>query len=911
MTEYAYDVYGNVTSLTVEAGGGERAATSYVFDGESNLLSETSPQGNTSTYEYDAEGNLTKSTDENGRVTTYSYDALGNNTGFVDDDGSTTYTFDKAGNLLSASNTAGTVAFTYDDLYRTVDVANEDGSHTSYTYDAVGNQTSITYPDGKKLAYSYDSLGMLTAITDHDGSATTYSYDAEGRKKKESHPDGSTTEYDYNNAGQMAQQKEVSKDNSTIREILYGYDDAGNLKSEQRTGVDVDRRDESVRYYYDKDNQLIKTMIEGKTTIYEYDLAGNLLSDGEYTYTYNNQNQLLTKTGNDGTTKYAYDASGNLVRKVSPDGSTEYTYNAQNKLIKGENSDGSYSEYTYNAMGARIGNVQYRHNANAEHSNADLDNGSAHMKDYLPALSDDRADWQPCWESEVGSVHENDFETVTAHFVVDYSSEANRVLQADVEGAYTARYVYDDFGARFSAEFTYADGTDRGTTNASGEYGENPASDMAVKDVKKVWFRGNLTGSSLYVVDENGDTVSHAVYDAWGAALTETATDINFTGLEGLTSFTGYAWDETLGLYYAQNRFYDAEDHRFTQSDPTEDGTNWYSYVENNPLIYTDPNGDRLVAAMDIGPGRGKTTVSTTSTKSSANSSSSNGKTSVPRNTAELTTSGAKAVSAVNTVMNGIQAGASINPAPKNPAPTPAPKPVVKQPKKRAPASPSPSRAGSTSPVKKPTATNSASKAKYAAAKQQQILSGTPDPNCRSAIVPNTKIVDDLIDIDRLKIEGTYTHGFTGSVSIGPFSIAGQIGLSIDTTGDIVWQYSYDGSIGGESDSLAPNSPIGASLREFQMVTNAPSVDNLTGMGYQIGGSVLYPGTPVSMGADIVILPDSQNNKHYYGVAVGAGLGTAKTEGHASWGETYNIGDNDHFNIFNWLNNLLHGILEG
>lgn len=51
----------------------------------------------------------------------------------------------------------------------------------------------------------------------------------------------------------MAQQKEVSKDNSTIREILYGYDDAGNLKSEQRTGVDVDRRDESVRYYYDKE----------------------------------------------------------------------------------------------------------------------------------------------------------------------------------------------------------------------------------------------------------------------------------------------------------------------------------------------------------------------------------------------------------------------------------------------------------------------------------------------------------------------------------------------------------------------------------------------------------------------------------------------------------------------------------
>ena len=92
-------------------------------------------------------------------------------------------------------------------------------------------------------------------------------------------------------------------------------------------------------------------------------------------------------------------------------------------------------------------------------------------------------------------------------------------------------------------------------------------------------------------MEADGSVVAHMIYDPFGAPLLETYTDTNYSGLDNLNNFTGYAWDEVLGLYFAQNRFYDAATHRFTQEDAIKDGGNWYAYCENDPLNYVDPWG--------------------------------------------------------------------------------------------------------------------------------------------------------------------------------------------------------------------------------------------------------------------------------------------------------------------------------
>ena len=76
---------------------------------------------------------------------------------------------------------------------------------------------------------------------------------------------------------------------------------------------------------------------------------------------------------------------------------------------------------------------------------------------------------------------------------------------------------------------------------------------------------------------------------------------MNFSGIDNINNYTGYTYDEVLKQYYAQNRFYDPENRRFTQEDDVEDGDNWYNYCNNNPVNYVDPSGNMYYTMIEIG----------------------------------------------------------------------------------------------------------------------------------------------------------------------------------------------------------------------------------------------------------------------------------------------------------------------
>lgn len=58
-------------------------------------------------------------------------------------------------------------------------------------------------------------------------------------------------------------------------------------------------------------------------------------------------------------------------------------------------------------------------------------------------------------------------------------------------------------------------------------------------------------------------------------------------------SFTGKEWDPETGLYYYRARYDDPTTGRFLSEDPVgfAASTNHYVYVQNNPVLFTDPTG--------------------------------------------------------------------------------------------------------------------------------------------------------------------------------------------------------------------------------------------------------------------------------------------------------------------------------
>lgn len=124
------------------------------------------------------------------------------------------------------------------------------------------------------------------------------------------------------------------------------------------------------------------------------------------------------------------------------------------------------------------------------------------------------------------------------------------------------------------------------------------------------YFIKNLQGDVIAIVDKDAQTVARYSYDAWG--VPEIKIDSSDCQIATVNPFRyrGYYYDEEIGLYYLQSRYYDANVGRFVCGDSTEYiyhdgqniGTNIFAYCENDPVNNSDPNGTiSLLACIIIG----------------------------------------------------------------------------------------------------------------------------------------------------------------------------------------------------------------------------------------------------------------------------------------------------------------------
>ncbi len=108
-------------------------------------------------------------------------------------------------------------------------------------------------------------------------------------------------------------------------------------------------------------------------------------------------------------------------------------------------------------------------------------------------------------------------------------------------------------------------------------------------------FHHDHLNSVTALTGHAGSTKESNRYDAFGATL-----NLSLPGTGNEQLFTGRQLDVNTGLYYYRARYYDSEIGRFISEDSLGfgAGVNFYAYVGNNPVNFSDPSG-RITFTMN------------------------------------------------------------------------------------------------------------------------------------------------------------------------------------------------------------------------------------------------------------------------------------------------------------------------
>ena len=632
-TDYIYDTYGNALSVAT-TGKGARTAV-YTTNGN-YLVSATDEKGSTTTYNYDLNTGVLNSVLSPGNSTvSYTYDAMYRPvTSNQSANETLSVTYNYSGDRLDSVATGSTVytlaygsfgatecikagnytlaAYEYDGDRNLSALIYGNGAEVEYTYDTEGRVTEERYINGTEtdtVTYTYDAAGKLTCVTDGlTGRTTTYTYDAQNQViAKEIRRNGTviqSVKYGYNEYGQLTGMTESTGTQTPVA-TTYSYDERHLISEitkenvfQQATYTDVGSPYQTITGYTTVDGSNNKTnhTVKQETYVYGADQAG--YSDTEL---YQHTVSYGTKTRTD---TYVYDSRGYIVQIIHKIGNAEYltryNYDAAGQLVREYNQLAGYCwAMTYDDAGNMLTRKKYNY--------ANVNLATLTPIDVQTFTYEDSA-WGDRLATYNGfTIASDDIGNITRNRAVTYTWKNGRQLASYSKGS-TWTYEYDAGGMRTkrtdgSTTYTYTyDGSTLtrmtvGSNTLVFTYGAN-GQPMTVK-YKGInyYYVTNALGDVIAIVNSSGTEVVTYVYDAWGNNISTAGTMASTLGKENPLRYRGYVYDEGLGLYYLQSRYYNPQFCRFLSADTFVStgqgilGYNMFAYCNNNPVLYSDPAG--------------------------------------------------------------------------------------------------------------------------------------------------------------------------------------------------------------------------------------------------------------------------------------------------------------------------------
>ncbi|GAA3408999.1 hypothetical protein GCM10020370_47220 [Paenibacillus hodogayensis] len=561
--EKQYDPLGRLTTSTVYPSWPDRnnkVQAAYTYDFVGNALTMADPKNQVTSYQYDKLNRLVKITDPLSQATDYTYTTQGKLKETKQSDAGQTYTTSK----------------TYDELGRIRQNFDAASQADLLTYNAVGDLSQRRDLNQQTFSYGYDALHRQVSSNVGANSVKTYYEDNPfGPKQREEWSGGNLLKgvaYTYGANGQLTG-KTVTSDGHTLS-MTNAFDLAGKL-----TGV-TNGYGFTTAYQYDKVRvEKVQTnggaanpgVDDSQYARYEYNPNGTLktityprLSDGTYMksdYAYDKISRLTSVTNTKGgqaisSYSYAYDANGNITAVTDGAGTTAYVYDALNRLIQTTRPDGQIVTYTYDGRGNR---------KTSQGDSMALREGSFA---YSP--------WNELIQATDG--------TGTTGYTYSPESEGLRIKKTTPSG--TLRYTYNASGQVIAESDA--------NNQVIAQYVWGPDRLLMKKDMasgQSYYYVHNGHGDVVQLMNTAGAVVNSYRYDEWGNILQQAE------GVPNAFKYAGEPYDPETGFYYLRARYYDPSVGRFINKDTYEGdisnplSLNLYTYVYNNPLRYTDPNG--------------------------------------------------------------------------------------------------------------------------------------------------------------------------------------------------------------------------------------------------------------------------------------------------------------------------------
>ena len=331
----------------------------------------SSTASRTVTYTYDNNGALATTVDsKTGTTTKFYYDTVGRLDRQVRYVGSSPYTlqytYDDRGNVVSVKDMQNgsiyTTTYQYDGLNRVTDVASGTSSE-NYVYDAYGrydggyvkhNGNWVLYKSvfygGKSERETSDRV-YVWSCTSRDGYKDHYTFIYDGNGNIVSvEKNNYTTQYVYDSQNQLIREN----NEETGKTWVWTYDAAGNITSKKEyaytTGA-LGTVQDSITYSYPTSGAWkdLLTSYDGKTI--SYDAIGNPLSDGTWTYTWEQGRQLVRMSYAQNSWNFTYDSNGMRTRRSNAGTGDTYTYVYNGSQLSRMTYGSNTMWFTYGADG--------------------------------------------------------------------------------------------------------------------------------------------------------------------------------------------------------------------------------------------------------------------------------------------------------------------------------------------------------------------------------------------------------------------------------------------------------------------------------------------------------------------------------------------------------------------------------